>query len=170
MNDLKGFMMRSSIRCFAVPALVLASAIAQAQCRMGSGPDFGDGIPYCSQPPPTSYAVPSGPQWASRWGAIATGASPSGTVLGVASDMKNQQSAEKAAIKQCRSQGGKGTCAIEVSYRDQCAVMVWGNGYGHSARAETVARASDIAPTACDRKTSNCQVYYSNCSYPVRVR
>lgn len=137
---------------------------------MGSGPDFGDGVPYCAQPPPAEYAVPSGPQWTSRWGAVATGASSAGTVMGVASDVRSQRAAEKAALQRCRAQGGGKSCVFDMAYRDQCAVMVWGDSDGHSARAETVNRASEIALATCGRKTTNCKVYYSNCSYPVRVR
>ena len=52
-------------------ACLLAAGATHAQCRIGSGPDFGDGIPYCSDPPPEDYVVPSGPAWEARWGAIA---------------------------------------------------------------------------------------------------
>jgi hypothetical protein len=90
--------------------------------------------------------------------------------MGVASDMRSQRAAEKTAIAHCRAQGGGKSCVVDMAYRDQCAVMVWGDSDGHSARAETVHRASEIALAKCGRKNANCKVYYSNCSYPVRVR
>lgn len=129
-------------------------------------PDYGHDA---QQVGPRSAGPPQA-QWVSRWGAIATGASAKGTVMGTARDAKTQRMAEKAAIKECRNQGGAKTCAIEISYRDQCAVMVWGDGYSHSARAATIERASSLAISACENKTDHCKVYYSNCSYPVKVR
>jgi Domain of unknown function (DUF4189) len=103
-------------------------------------------------------------------GGVATGESANGAVLGVAVDMKNQRVAEKNALKSCRSQGGGKSCAVDISYHDQCAVMAWGNGYSHFARAATISRAKNIAMAACRLKSAGCEVYYSNCVYPVRTR
>ncbi len=162
--------MNISAACFAALAISLFSTAASAQCRMGSGPDFGDGIPYCSQPSPSSYVVPSGPEWESRWGAIAIGSTASGGGIGVASDMKNRRAAEKTALRQCRSSGGGKTCRIELAYANQCGVIVWGDTYFETESAETADKAETEASKVCDRQTSNCRLYYANCSYPVRIR
>lgn len=161
--------MNISIACFAVLAISFSTA-ASAQCRNGSGPDFGDGIPYCSQLPPPSNVVPSGPEWASRWGAIAIGSTAGGGGVGVASDMKTRRSAEKIAIAQCRNNGGGKTCRIELAYANQCGVIVWGDTYFETESAETADKAETEASKACRRQTSNCRLYYANCSYPVRIR
>lgn len=145
------------------------SAAADAQCRIGSGPDLGDGIPYCSQletPPP---AEPSGPEWEDRWGAIAVGSTASGGGIGVASDMKTRRSAEKTALKQCRENGGGDTCHIELAYANQCGVIVWGESYFETATGETQREAEAEATELCSRKSTDCRPYYANCSYPVRV-
>lgn len=39
-------------------ALAFLPASASAQCRMGSGPDHGDGIPYCDQVPSPAPTQP----------------------------------------------------------------------------------------------------------------
>lgn len=148
---------------------LLYSTSTDAQCRMGSGPDFGDGIPYCSQlqtPPP---ALASGPEWESRWGAIAVGSTASGGGVGVASDMKTRRSAEEIALKQCRDNGGGNTCHIELAYANQCAVIVWGESYFETASGATKSQAEVEATELCSRQTADCRLYYANCSYPIRV-
>ena len=37
-------------RFLALAVCLLVAGAVNAQCRIGSGPDFGDGIPYCSEP------------------------------------------------------------------------------------------------------------------------
>ena len=148
---------------------LLYGTSADAQCRMGSGPDFGDGIPYCSQlsaPPP---ALPAAPEWESRWGAIAVGSTASGGGVGVASDMKTRRSAEETALKQCRDNGGGNTCHIELAYANQCAAIVWGDSYFETASADTKSQAEAEATELCSRQAADCRPYYANCSYPVRV-
>jgi hypothetical protein len=154
----------------AIISTALCAPEVLAQCRMGSGPDFGDGIPYCSQPPPKVVA-PSGPQWATRWGAIAIDPKTSKGGVGVATDMKSQRAAEKEAIKRCRSSGGGKTCRIQTSYDNQCGAIASGdNDYMSTANAGTIDDATGLALAECERASSNCRVYYSNCSYPVRIR
>lgn len=148
----------------------LYSTSADAQCRMGSGPDIGDGIPYCSQLPTPPPAMPSVPEWENRWGAIAVGSTASGGAVGVASDMKTRLSAEKAALKQCRDNGGGKTCHVELAYANQCGVIVWGESYFETASGETKSRAESEATELCSRQTADCRLYYANCSYPIRAR
>jgi Domain of unknown function (DUF4189) len=162
--------MKSLTLFFPFVILLLSTMDANAQCRMGSGPDFGDGIPYCSQPAPTAYVEPSGPQWATRWGAIAIDPNASKGGVGVASDMKSQRAAEKAAMKQCRNKGGGKTCRVQTAYDNQCGVIAWGDTYYSTANGDTIDSASELGLRECGKETSNCRIYYSNCSYPVRIR
>jgi Domain of unknown function (DUF4189) len=162
-------MKRQAVVFFAVVTSVFPAVLA-AQCRIGSGPDFGDGIPYCSEPSPPSYVVPSGPEWASRWGAIAIGSTASGGGIGVSSDTKSRRVAEKAALNQCRKNGGGQACHIELAYANQCGVIVWGDSYFETASAETAEDAEAEASKACSLQTSHCKLYYANCSYPARIR
>jgi Domain of unknown function (DUF4189) len=106
--------MSALFRCFWVVMLLAAFPVdLHAQCRTGSGPDFGDGIPYCSQPAPQSTA-PSGPQWAMRWGAIAYG----GGGFGAATDMASVAKAKKAALRACRDSGGGKNCKVALERSD----------------------------------------------------
>lgn len=111
-----------------------------------------------------------GPEWASRWGAIAIDPSVSKGGVGVVSDMKTQRSAEKAAIRACQKTGGTKNCSLQVVYDNQCAVIAWGDSFVNTANAPTIAQASDLALTRCEGKTTNCKIYYTNCTYPVRIR
>lgn len=149
---------------------LLYSTSADAQCRMGSGADFGDGIPYCSQLPAPTPALPSGAEWENRWGAIAVGSTASGGAVGVASDMKTRLAAEKTALKQCRDNGGGKTCRIELAYANQCGVIVWGESYFETASRETKSQAEAEATELCSKQTADCRLHYANCSYPIRVR
>lgn len=156
-----------------IPACAIAlfaCASAHAQCRVGAGPDFGDGIPYCSELPPDDYEVPQGPAWESRWGAIAIDPGVTEGGIGVASDMKSRRAAEKVALRNCRKSGGGKTCRIEVSYDNQCGVIAWGDTYMNAANSETLEAASSLALQECGKRTGHCRVFYANCSYPVRIR
>lgn len=157
-------------RALAFAACLLAAGVAHAQCRIGSGPDLGDGIPYCSELPSEDYVVPSGPAWETRWGAIAVDPKASTGGIGLASDMKSRGAAEKAAMKMCRGNGGGKTCRIELYYDNQCGVMAWGDDYYTTANAEGLEDASQLALSACAEHTQHCKVFYANCSYPVRTR
>lgn len=84
--------------------------------------------------------------------------------------MKTRRSAEKTALAQCRKNGGGKTCHIELAYANQCGVIVWGDTYFETGSAETADEAEAEAAKVCGRQTSNCRLYYANCSYPVRVR
>lgn len=162
--------MKKQAAAFLVIVASMFSASLAAQCRIGSGPDFGDGVPYCSEPSPPLEVVPSGPEWASRWGAIAVGSTAAGGGLGVASDMKSRRTAESAALKQCRKNGGGKSCHIELAYANQCAAIVWGDTYFETASAESPSDAEAQASRECSLQTSHCKLYYANCSYPVRIR
>lgn len=156
-------------------ALLLAIGMAtsaHAQCRLGSGPEFGDGIPYCSDleaqddlAEPRSSGIGDAPlQLPSLWGAIAIDPeSPAGGV-GVSSGMPSRRVAEIAALRRCRETGGGSTCRVEVSYGNQCAALAWGDQYYHTAYGPTVDEASEIALRGCARRTGHCKIYYSNCT------
>ena len=107
--------------------------------------------------------------WQSRWGAIVTGKSKVGTVVGISEAAISKHEAEVDALRQCQSQGGF-DCDVEIVFYNQCGTIVWGDGYSYAARAATVSRAEEIALAGCAELTSNCKVYYTSCSYPVRVR
>lgn len=117
----------------------------------------------------SAITVPSSPEWASRWGAIAIGSNASGGGVGVSSDMKSKRVAEKAALKQCQKSGGGKARHIELAYANQCGVLVWCDTYFETGSAETADQAEVEASKALGQQTSNSKLYYVNCSYPVRI-
>jgi hypothetical protein len=145
-------------------------AYAQTACPNGVAP----GSSQCGQSP-TYHGVtptPSAPQspqirWADRWGAIATdGASAS---IGTAVQMRSQRKAKKAALKVCRAKGGQ-KCEIDLAYHNQCAVMVLGDKKYFMQGAPTIEKASQVGRQKCSKSDTNCRIYYSGCSLPVRIQ
>ena len=146
--------------------LSLSVADVNAQCRIGSGPDHGDGVPYCSQLTPPAR-VSSGPQWAVQWGAVAYG----GGGFGAAKDMVSIAKAKKAALRACRDSGGGKHCKVALSYSDQCVAYAIGDDYLVGvARSPMPEEAYALAMNSCAESTTNCKVTYTACSLPVRIR
>lgn len=75
------------------------------------------------------------PQWESRWGAIATDFAHSSA--GASVDQLDRNSAEEAALANCRSNGGS-ECKVEITYYDQCAALVVGTTGHNSGSAPTI--------------------------------
>jgi hypothetical protein len=103
-------------------------------------------------------------QWRDSWGAIATDAK--GGKMGVASEMSEERVARATALSACEADGGK-SCRVDITYVNQCVAMVVGKfGYG-TAHAPTKSKATAIGLSNCKEKDEECEVYYSECSYPV---
>lgn len=111
---------------------------------------------------------PPPPQWASRWGAVATdGVKGSlGTITGASS----RTEAEQEAMADCQSKGGL-RCKVDVSYSNGCAAMVVDDdGYNVESDA-TTDKAVQSSMNACSKAgRTNCHVYYSACSMPVQIQ
>ena len=108
-----------------------------------------------------------GPLWQMRWGAIAIDGQNS-KFAGV-DGHSNSNKAKSAAIKQCLRNGGK-KCKILTFYDNQCGALAWGMEGAIASRGPIIEDVMKQSIAACSEKTSSCQVYYSGCSYPVRVR
>jgi len=124
--------------------------------------------------PPTHEASPYyqgswAPQlsWKDRWGAIASNSSSG--VIGTASGRPTKEMAEEQALLQCEIVSAK-DCVLEISYFNQCAAMITGENTYATARAETKALAIDLGMKICVKENSNCEVYYSDCSFPVLTK
>ncbi|MGO1069697.1 DUF4189 domain-containing protein [Lysobacter sp. CA199] len=113
-------------------------------------------------------AVPSGPQWASRWGAIAADAGNG--VMGAVDSRDSKRAASKEAIAECKARGGN-KCKVALTYHNQCAVTINGSTGANSVGAASVERATEIGMEMCrERGDNDCRVYYQACSMPVRIR
>jgi Domain of unknown function (DUF4189) len=108
---------------------------------------------------------PDGPVWETRWGAIARGKAGG---WGAVSDMLSERSAKKAALKQCETTATtrRAGCKVSITYYNQCAVYVWGSSGGTSSSAVDITTASQRALELCGKTSSDCEILYSNCSYP----
>jgi len=91
-------------------------------------------------------------------------------ILGVSTDKRSEREASQVAINDCRSKGGM-NCQIEATYDNQCAAVIVGDGGYNAPNAATVDRAVELGMKTCRASgRSNCHVYYSACSLPVRIR
>lgn len=155
--------------------LVVSSAThAEGNCPPGyypMAPPGQQGPQGCAPIPGYNQdsAVPaaSGSQWVSRWGAIATD-EPNG-VLGAAINMSSKKKAEKAALADCKAKGGS-KCKLETWYSNGCAALVVGDKLYNVGSAATEDEAVKSGMNTCAAATTNCHVYYSDCSPPEQVR
>lgn len=156
---------------FAIPVFFSCNDALAQSCPMGIPshgnpacipPDIFFDTPGNSLPPD----VPS-PQWQTRWGAVAAGSGG----FGASVNMPSKRKATKEALRSCKKSGGGDKCVVMVSYYNQCAAVAWGDGsYSASARAGRIELAQQLALKACGEQTSGCKVFYSECSYPARIR
>ena len=122
-----------------------------------------DGSQQRSQQP-----APPLPQWASRWGAIAT-ALPQG-IVGVSTNLSSDNDATRAALSDCYSKGGT-NCKIELSYGNQCIAMVAGNpGYSVDLGMTPITASEKGLKECTDAGFSNCHVIYTACSRSERIQ
>lgn len=107
------------------------------------------------------HTVPaSDPRQGQAWGAVAQG----GSVLGVSTGMRSDLEAQREAIEDCRSKGGRG-CDVLSSYYDMCVSVIvsgentyWAEWYDEEGSRER-------ATSDCQRSGSlGCAVSYSNCT------
>jgi len=112
---------------------------------------------------------PSG--WKNAWGSIFFDSE--NAIVGIGEGEKNRSRARKAALEHCKSKGGK-DCKEVLSYRNQCAAVVWGpspTGQGFvmdTMTADTFAAAAVSAKEQCEPRsaTGKCEIFYSGCSEP----
>lgn len=154
----------------------LCASAAHAEggfCPPGTIDHNNGGAPAIVCSPIPGYGQQQAPQqpaplWERRWGAIATSV-PDG-VLGVSTDKSSKPEASQAAMSDCATKAGL-NCKIEIAYDNQCVVVVVGDGGYNAPIAATVDQAAEIGMRTCRTNgRTNCHVYYSACSLPVRIR
>lgn len=150
---------------------LLVPGLAQAEggtCPPGYYPHNIPGVMGCAPIPgysPGGDPVDPGPQWETRWGAIAIGNGGYGT----ASDFSSKRKAKKQALSECKKSGAQ-SCKISVLYYNQCAALAWGESKMITYRSPDKADAEARVLESCGRITENCRVFYSSCNYPARIR
>ena len=85
----------------------------------GQGASYPECAPDIQQP-----QQPQG-RWETRWGAIAIDDSKSR--LGAFKGAKTKRQASKAAIAQCRAEGGGEGCKVKLTFYNQCSALAWGD-------------------------------------------
>lgn len=151
--------------------LLLWSVMAHAQTpTVDCVPIQGQGWQGCApigNNQHTQEPMPLPPRWADRWGALA-GDSVAG-VLGSSENMPDKRIAEDVAMANCQENGGK-HCEIISKYHNGCIAMVLGKARYRIFVGPTIDAATKIAMQTCNREDADCGVYYSACSYPVRIQ
>lgn len=112
-----------------------------------------------------SAGVPE-PQWKTRWGAVAT----TDGAMGVSAGKESRESAEQEAMSQCKAHARGNVCKVLAAYYNQCAAVAWGDKGSFWARSPDLKDAEATALNNCEKGTTNCDLYYSACSYAERVQ
>lgn len=143
-------------------AVLTTAEPAFAQCRIGSGPDMGDGIPYCDPPASDAEAgatVPAGSgQWLSYSAAVAWGEGKQGISFVFVEKYFDEDAARARALSLCSAKRWK-SCAIADSITD--GVIVVGRQSDGKLRVQSGATAPDtvaIMMQICAEKSVRCKV------------
>jgi Domain of unknown function (DUF4189) len=151
--------------------LTLASGYVHAEgnCPKGYYPYNATGAQVACAPIPgyggSNAPSDPGPQWQTRWGAIAT----TNGAFGAANDMPSKRKATREALKSCRANGGQ-KCTVKMTFYNQCGALAWGDAGNTTFNSPELKDAEESAVKGCNEHTRNCRVFYSACSYPARVR
>lgn len=150
------------------------AAFAEGGCPAGQYPQQGPGWRTCV-PIPGAQSFQgaqleegsrSTTSWITHWGAIAIDSNTAS--LGATTTATTESDAENEALTSCRNKGGK-RCEIMITVQNACMAMVVGasrlNVKGGSTKEEAEARGMSI----CNEKDTNCAVYYSGCSVPIKL-
>jgi hypothetical protein len=157
--------------CLAV-LFLLGYSDSWAQCAPGV-PSAGN--PACIPPdqPSSPYyqggktpAPPPPAVWSDRWGAVAVDESTGDA--GTVENRENKTDAENQALSDCASTGAQ-NCKVILTYHNQCAAVAFSPAGSGVARAPTSTQAEQLAIKSCGNGSA-CQIVYSKCSLPVRIK
>lgn len=154
---------------FIVMFIFSCEAMSQV-CPFGAYPGRLDEPQICLPPPNDDSQSPqSGARWATRWGAIALDGSKG--ILGAVTGAKSKKLANKAAIAQCRANGGGDNCKkAPLIYSNQCAAIAWGDTTYRGGGRPTLEEAKKDAMKSCSNATTSCKIVYADCSLAERVQ
>lgn len=158
---------------FLVTILMGWGALAHAQTpTVDCVPIQGQGWQGCAPTGNNQQSqLPMAPpaRWADRWGATAVG-TPDSPGFGAAANMPSEHAARESALAKCQAKGST-KCTVQTVYRNQCVALIAGNATTETSKAENLDIASHLAMKRCsDRGDTQCHVFYSACSYPLRIQ
>lgn len=136
---------------------VLSAGVSDAQCRLGSGPDMGDGIPYCAEQVPP--ARPSQPrQSSSLAAAVAWGYGPEGEVFIGVEHYLDEGLARDVAMRKCVAKGWR-SCEIADSITNgMIAIGITPKGQLASGVAATPGEAKASLRRNCAKAGTSCKI------------
>jgi Domain of unknown function (DUF4189) len=141
-------------------------------CPPGYYPISSPGFTNCAPIPGggnsgSTLAPHDEPVWKTQWLSIAFGKNG----FGAATEMPSKRKAEQVALAQCRDMGGT-QCHINMTTYNQCIAVARGGVTAPSAGAHELEEAKALALAECEKddRNSYCELYFSACSYPIRVR
>ncbi|QQQ00871.1 DUF4189 domain-containing protein [Lysobacter enzymogenes] len=144
-------------------------ARAEGDCPAGFFRYSNPGQPgHCVPMPATAERQPD--RWQTRWGAIAIDPTASRGGAGFVVGEASKRAAERRALAKCKETGGGPTCAVTISFKNQCVATAWGSNYTRSMTAPTQDEATRLAMDDCRQHDQACEVFYEACSYPEQVR
>ena len=142
-----------------VVLLVTCKESLAQSCQWRPEGPRGPGLYNMGGGPCRANASPAPPgRYLSLRGSIAT--SNTTQKMGVSFGELSQSIAQRNAMERCASPD----CRIDFTYRDQCVAVAWGATYSSMSSAMTVDEASAISMKRCRKKTSDCQIVYTECS------
>ena len=154
-------MSRLTARCIIVIAVMtFGGTTAQAQCRMGSGPDQGDGIPWCSAP---SAQVPqpesvSPAQWHDMAAAIAWADSDKGSQFIGVEKYVREAFARERALEKCREKGWE-NCEVAASVTNGVIAIARDNNRSlRTSIGATKEDARERLRQQCDKAGVSCKI------------
>lgn len=130
-------------------------------------PGYGLGNP--SAPAQSQQPSVPRPRWIDRWGAVSIDVVAS--KMGVATEKKSRREAQRTALKDCQARGGTAQeCKKSLfTYGNGCGALALGSDYVAFDGGGTVEEATNKAQKLCSLNSTNCEVLYTRCSYPVLV-
>ncbi|MGO4702846.1 DUF4189 domain-containing protein [Dyella sp. 2RAB6] len=139
--------------------LCLSTALHAQYCHWRPEGPRGPGLYDSGGEPCDETGNPVGmARYASRWGAIAT--SNTSLNMGVSFGERSKLAAQRSAMDRC----GTPDCRVDFTYRDQCVAVAWGVTYSSMSSAMTVDEAIATSMKRCQKKTSDCEIVYTECS------
>jgi hypothetical protein len=156
--------------CLGIALFIPAPSMAEGRCPPGYFPVGGGGAGWEGCAPmggePGEGTDTSAPEWETRWGAIATGSGAFGAV----ENARSKKEAERIAMARCLQSTANARCKIKGSYHDQCVALAWGDKGAISYRGPDELENRQRAMALCSKETTDCQIFYSACSLPARIR
>lgn len=150
--------------------VLFAETLHSQQPGVDCVPIQGNGWQGCAPVGNSNQEIQQRPaRWLDQYGAIV--AYGQGGELGVSTNKMTEAEAKQAAMADCQAQGGGSHCEFLISYANGCVAMLVGDKAFNASSNTTIEKATQAAMRVCTKNgNTNCHVYYSACSQPLRIQ